>query len=318
MGSTTPSADTGPFTEFSRLRPPMEAVIRVSPEMVAAADPPQSLVDLVEARLWGGPQAYRMALLYDAVPAFQEAHGISFGRAVESVKIFRRKLCHRVFAAIIHDFPDAINPLGIALDPIEFDLDGYQVNIDFINEGLDFSSNKQAHFDIVEPLGSNLYGPNIGVAGGLPAFSDGYAYCRDHGLKITDVLDKIPGTRNISLVPEHYRPLIEDYSVAFDIDMVHDTPFTVLINRVEEAGLLHGATTVTAAEPLAVARRPIGHYAFDNVTDEAAAQWYAELGQPPTRSPGDTSASKPLIPARLGPIREPRVIRLVPAERGRA
>jgi hypothetical protein len=219
---------------------------------------------------------------------------------------------------VLRDFPDVVNPLDIALDPIEFDLDGYQVNIDFMNEGLDFSSNKQAHFDIVEPLGSNLYGPNIGVMGGLPTFSDGHAYCRDYGLKITEILDKIPGTRNITFAPEHYRPLIEDYSVAFEVDMVHDMPFTVLINRVEEAGLLHGATAVQAAEPLADARRPIGHYAFDNVTDEAAAQWYAELRQPPARSSGDTSATKPLIPAGLGPIREPRVIRIVPTGQGGA
>jgi hypothetical protein len=320
MGSTVPSVDvgTGTFTGFNRHRPPREAAIRVVPAMLERPGlrPHQSLVDLVADRLWGGPSAFRMALLYDVVPAFQAAGGFTFEAAVEHVRTFRRELCHRVFEIVLARHPEVVNPLGTALDPIEFDLDGYQVNIDFMNEGLDFSSNKQVHFDIVEPLGSNLYGPNVNIRGGLPIFSDGHSYCNDRGLRITEILDKISGTRNLTVAPEHYLPLIEDYTVSFDVDMVGDTPFTVFVNRVEEAGLLHGASPVRAVGAQANARRPIGHYAWDNVTADAADQWYEVLGQRPTRTAGDTSADKPLIPAGMRLTREPPVIRLVPARHG--
>ena len=307
------------FAGFGRYNRPERAAVRVVPAMLEHAGnrsgyrPGQNLVNLVSELLWGGPQALRVAILYDVVPAIQEKGGLSFSAAVECARIFRRELCGRVFGIILGRYPEVVNPLGIALEPIEFDLDGYQVNINFMNGGLDFSSNKQAHFDIVEPLGSNIYGPTVNVRGGFPVFSDGYSYCRDHDLNILDILAKIPGTRNLTVAPEHYLPLIEDYTVAFEVDMVTDTPFTVFINRVQEAGLLHGASAVEVVGPRQAARRPIGHYAWDNITADAADRWYEAVDQPPTRATGDTSAAKPLVPGWMNPTREPPVIRLVPA-----
>jgi hypothetical protein len=176
-----------------------------------------------------------------------------------------------------------------------------------MGDDIDFRSNKQLHFDIVEPLGSNMYGPNHGIEGGWPAFADGRAYCHANGLDIKNILDKIPGTRNLTISREHYRPLLEEYTVAYEVDMVDDMPFTVFVNRVEEAGLLHGATEVRSSGG-ARTRRPICHYAWDNVTAAAAERWYRALGQDGRRTPGDSADHKPLVPGWLHLDRRPPLI----------
>jgi hypothetical protein len=263
-----------------------EAHIRASDRLVAE----------VAARLWGSPESDRLVLLHGALGMLTADLDVERNTAERLVLDLRRDLCFRAFSHVRQRFPDVVNPRGLVLDPIEFWLDGYDVNENFMGGGLDFASNRQLHFDIVEPLGSNLYGPNLNMAGGLPVFADAAAYCRDSGVRIRDVLDTIPGTRNLTLAPQHYAPLVAGYAVAFDVDMTDDTPFTVFVNRVEEAGLVHGATDPHLVDPAAPRRRPICHYAFDNVTDDAAADWYAALGQTGRRSAGDTSRPKPVVP----------------------
>jgi hypothetical protein len=303
------SSDTGrpaiALSSFSRHNPPAGAVIRIRPEHLERTGgellpgPAESLVREVSARLWA-PGAPRFALLHNALPTFRSAvPGGSFQQALEWARVFRGALCTRVFARLCESFPEVLNPLGLELSPIEFDLDGYHVNRQFMGDDIDFRSNKQAHFDIVEPLGSNLYGPNVNIQGGFPAFADGRAYCQDHGIGITSILDKIPGSRNLTLKPLDYRILLTDYTVAYALDMVNDTPFTIFVNRVEEAGLLHGATAVRTQDPQHAAMRPISHFAWDNVTAEAADLWYRALGQSNQRVAGDPAGHKPLIPPSL-------------------
>lgn len=290
------SSTTEPDTGFSRLNPPVGVLFRIAPAMVTAPTgeptwhPPADLVQAVAERLNPATAAPGLALIHGAVPAFRAA-GLSWTTAVEWTRRLRRELCEQVFELLCEHHPGQLNPLKLDLSPIEFLLDGYGVNVNFMGYGLDFRANQQAHFDIVEPLGSNLYGPNVNVRGGWPVFCDGRAYCRDHGLDIRDILDKVPASRNLTFQLPHYRTLMEDYAVAYQLDMAEDTPFTVFVNRVEEVGLLHGATEVEPIDADADVERPIWHYAWDNVTSEAADGWYEALGQRNLRSPGSPTGS---------------------------
>jgi hypothetical protein len=302
---------------FSRELPPSGVLFRIGLEdlNIDARNGPRPAAAFsaaIAGRLCGDNGAPRFAIAYNAVPEFL-AMGKSFQESVEWVRILQRELCASVFSLLCLSAARTLNPLGIDLEPIEFDLDGYHVNKRFMGDDIDFRSNKQAHFDIVEPLGSNLYGPNVNIDGGLPVFCDARSYCQAHGISITGILDKIPGTRNLTLEPAHYRALLEDYTVAYNLDMTHDTPFTIFVNRVEEAGLMHGATTVAKHDPGRGAQRPIRHYAWDNTTAGAAGEWYGRLGQSNERTAGDSAGHKPLIPPSLQLERGPVVIQ-VPAD----
>lgn len=302
-----------PHGGFHRLRPPSGALIRITPSLLLAEageltwHPSAALVHAVTRCLALTGTSPRLALVHHAMPTFRAA-GLAESEAVEWTRRLRRELCDQAFERLCERYPDELNPSGLPLEPIEFDLDGYGINVNFMGDGIDFRANQQAHFDIVEPLGSNLYGPNVNIRGGWPVFCDGRAYCRDRGLDIREILDKVPASRNLTFRLPHYRALLEDYSVAYQVDMTDDTPFTVFVNRVEEAGLLHGATEVAKADPGTDAQRPIRHYAWDNVSPAAADRWYAELGQENRRTPGEPHRLKPLIPESVRTARTPLLI----------
>jgi hypothetical protein len=232
-----------PHGGFHRLRPPSGALIRITPSLLLAEageltwHPSAALVHAVTRCLALTGTSPRLALVHHAMPTFRAA-GLAESEAVEWTRRLRRELCDQAFERLCERYPDELNPSGLPLEPIEFDLDGYGINVNFMGDGIDFRANQQAHFDIVEPLGSNLYGPNVNIRGGWPVFCDGRAYCRDRGLDIREILDKVPASRNLTFRLPHYRALLEDYSVAYQVDMTDDTPFTVFVNRVEEAGLL--------------------------------------------------------------------------------
>ncbi|MBY3203470.1 hypothetical protein [Rhizobium laguerreae] len=297
---------------FSRAAPPSRAAISLDENSWSATEAPQwtspseALIADVVSLLWDSEDAPRFGILHNAVPTLMRAANMTFDEAAVATQAFRTSLCDKVYEVLVRRFPEIVNPEGFDLKPFDYLIDGFNVNV--MGNGAGFYSTKQLHFDIVEPIGSNLYGPNKNISGGLPAFADVREYCASNGLEITDILEKIVGERVLTLKPEHYLPVVEKFSIAFDVDMVGDTPFSIVLNRVVAAGVMHGATLCHKTVPDAEVMRPIRHYEYCDMSQEAADKWYATLGQSNDRAPGK-NADKPFIPATLTGQASPFVIK---------
>jgi hypothetical protein len=304
---------------FGRFNPPKNALFKLKPEdfqnngKQLTPHPTSKVIAEIANRLWGQDDSPRFALLYNAIPILLEA-GFTFENAVKHIRTYRNNLYNAVYDILNNLYSDVINPFRISYEPNEFEAEGYNINRNFLRgeegEAIDFYTTKQLHFDIVEPLSSNLYGPNENIKGGLPAFADGWAYCERYNVRVNDVLEKIPGSRILTFQREHYKTLLEEFTIVFDIDMTTDTPFSIFLNRVEEACLLHGATSASIIDPAKSAKRPLSHYALDNLTNEASEQWYRTLGKDPGRIEGNPSAPKPLIPHGIYLEEQPPVLQV--------
>lgn len=222
--------------------------------------------------------------------------GVSVEASKLFVNSFRKKVMDFVFQRLSREAPEIINPLNTKLEPFEFEVEGFKVNHNFQESGIDFYSTKQLHFDIVEPLSSNLYGLNHNIKGGFPVFANSKLYCIDNNLEITKIIKKIPGNRIVTIKSEHYINILKEYSCAYDVDMINDMPFSIYLNRVKEVGILHGATNPIPMNNNKDTKRPIIHYSYDNHDDKEAIAWYNMLDLSNEREIGDPSLPKPLIP----------------------
>jgi len=212
------------------------------------------------------------------------------------INSFRKNLVDNIFKIFYDKIPEIINPLNLELNPYEFFVEGFNINNNFQDSGIDFYSTKQLHFDIVEPLSSNLYGLNKNISGGLPVFADCKMYCKDKGLKIIDIVEKIPGNRIITLKKDHYLNVLEKYSFAYDLEMTNDLPFSIYLNGITEIGILHGATNPVPIDNTMPSERPIIHYSYDNHDAEATELWYKKINFSVERRAGNPSKPKPLLP----------------------
>lgn len=284
---------------FDRDHPPVNALIQIEAEHVEFQQdqvlPTDKLIQLVVDSLWFGATAQRFVVCYGAMPLIRWLAKAGVEAATLHVISLRKRLCYAVFSELVRREPLVFNPLGFDLRPIEYEIDGLNINPNFMGTGLDFFSTKRLHFDILEPLGSNLYLPTSNICGGWPVFADLRAYCWDHKLRPTDIIEKIPGTRNFTIGAPHYSVVLEQYTVAFDVDTTEDAPFTLMVNLIEQAAVMHGGTDVTIVNQAKPASRVLRHYAFDATTDEDLLLWYNSLGYAPTRAPGDPAAQKRLI-----------------------
>lgn len=222
--------------------------------------------------------------------------GHSKSKSKEMTNEFRKKLVDDLFTLLMNKIPKIINPFNIVLKPYEFEVEGYNINLNFQDSGIDFYSTKQLHFDIVEPISSNLYGINKNIEGGLPVFANCQLYCQDNKLDILTIIDKIPGNRIITVKKEHYLAVLEDYAFAYEVDMDNDMPFSVYLNRVREVGILHGATTPVPINIKEPSERPLIHYSYDNHEVETTKIWYKILNLSHERLEGNPSLPKPIKP----------------------
>jgi hypothetical protein len=295
------------------MAPPTDAVIRLDERSWATnahrdwSEPSESLIQQVVSLLWASDEPSRFALIYNGVPTLMAAANLQFKDAVLALRRFRGSLCDAVFEQLTFQFPNIVNPEYFQLKPIEAELDGWNINVN--NNAPGSYSTKQLHFDVIEPLGSNLYGPNYNLSGGFPVFADLRAYCAANDLDIRDVLQKIPGERVLTVGSDHYADVLDNFSVGFAVDMVNDTPISIVLNRVVEAGVMHGATLCTKIAPNANAIRPILHYEYCDLTKAAADAWYRALNQSNNPAPG-SKVDKPLIPTWLHSSDGPLVIDL--------
>lgn len=256
----------------------------------------ERLVADLAGLLWGDAESPRFAICHGLLPRVLGGGSVSLDRALERIVDYRRELCTRVFARLLREFGSEFGLDAADLVPLEYSIDGIHVNPGFYDTGLAFWATQRLHFDILEPFGSNLYLPRRFVSGGLPVFADAAGYCVENGYELRDLLVKIPGTRNLTLAPEHHVPLLADHAMAFDGPWDADAPFSLVNNLVLEAGLMHGATTPRALKGEA-SRRELVHFALDDPRAESIRRWYARFGLSADRAPGATDGRKPLLPA---------------------
>ncbi len=257
--------------------------------------PSDKLVGVVIDLLWENTKPCRFVLCYNLFIILEDVvSDLSIRR--ELVNQYRKKLCDAVFSYLNENYANIINPYNLKLIPLEFEIDGYNINKDFGGVGVDFYSTKQLHFDIVEPLSSNLYGLNKNIKNGFPIFADCKSYCVDKGIDVVTIIEKISGSRIITIKREHYINILKRYTVAVNVDMASDTPFSIYINRVKEAGIMHGATDPLPIVASMESSRPIIHYSFDCIDEELTDDWYSDLGLVNSMSKGSISKEKPLFP----------------------
>jgi hypothetical protein len=301
------------FSPFSRSCPPRDVFFNVTVDDVELGPvgwrivPRLGLVEQVAAKLWGDPRATRFAIVCGTIPSLL-AQGVARAQAVATVRAFQEEFCHAVFSLLIERYAAEINPFGLPLTACRFDMDGIYLNENFLGRGIVFHTTKQLHFDIVESLGSNLYGLNENISDGKPIYADALAFCLEHGLSIRDLLVKIPGSRIFSLHESVYGRVLSDYAVVIDVDLDDDMPMTMNVNLIDEAGLMHGAQSPAVVDGDRRAMRPIRHYAFDAEDQASLARWYAAFDHDPDKVAGDPGNPKHLLPPGLE-IRPPIRIR---------
>jgi hypothetical protein len=292
------------FSPFSRTNPPRGVFFNVTADYIEFGPagcrivPPPDLVDAVAAKLWGDPHSTRFAIVRGAIPCLLR-QDLSRAQAVRIMRVFQEEFCHAVFSLLLRRYPSELNPFDLPLAACSFDMDGIYLNENFLGRGIVFHSTKQLHFDIVEALGSNLYGLNENISEGEPIYADAMAFCLDHGLEIRDQLVKIPGSRIFSLRETVYGQVLSNYAVVIDVDLDDDMPMTMNVNLIDEAGLMHGALSPTLVHADRRGLRPIRHYAFDAEDQASVARWYAAFNYDPEKVAGDPANPKYLLPPGL-------------------
>ena len=229
----------------------------------------------------------RCVIVYNVIPSIITSLECTFAEALSHAAQLRRAVCLDVFRFALAMLESELNPHCFRLVPSEFEVEGYGVNKEFMGFPEDFYTTKRLHFDIVEPLSSNLYGPNFNISGGFPVFADVGRYCRESHIEPNSILEKIPGTRLLTISTSHYSRILRSYTTAYRLNMETDTPFTLYVNSIAYAGIMHGATDPTSIDSNLEARRPLSHLSLDSDSVEDAIQWYADLGQKPGRAEGD-------------------------------
>lgn len=290
------------FRTFTRSNPPRNVFYGLTVDDFAqdAAGwrpaPRPDLVEAVAARLWGDPTATRFAIVLGGIPCLT-SQGLSRSAATQVMRAFQQTFCDAVFSRLLQRYPAEINPFALPLTGCSFDMDGIYLNENFLGRGIVFHTTKQLHFDIVELLGSNLYGLNENIVEGKPIYADAMAFCLDHDVPIRSLLVKIPGSRIFTLHESAYGRVLTDYAVIIDVDTDDDMPMTMTVNLIDQAGLMHGAISPAIADHGRRGVRPIRHYAFDAEDDASIARWYAGFNHDTEKVAGDLGNPKPLLQA---------------------
>lgn len=245
--------------------------------------PSPAFADALAAQILGGERSPRFALLYGLLPLLRERSRLDTDEAVLAGRRFFRAAVDGLSARILADagLSSLVNPLGVSFQTIEYGFDGFNANQGYqpyaemqVRDG--FVSTKCIHFDAAEPIATNIYGPCVNIAGGFPVIADAMMYCRDEGLRIGDIVERLEGYP-VSFRAPHYRRLVEDYSIAFDVEMKSDTPCLITLNDILAGGIAHGATVARPRNSTDASKRPLWHIAFDYERLADIDRWYAAL-----------------------------------------
>jgi hypothetical protein len=234
-----------------------------------------------------GSLAARIAKLVTGRHGFAVCHGVSKVLASNGLDVAAaggataaRDYLEDVFrsAAGLIDVAK-FSPVDRPYDHIaKMDVDGYNKNTSFTpnsdhTASREFVTTKCVHFDAATPFIANIYGPTENIAGGLPMICDTRRFCADHGVDPRGLVENIPNNYNVAVKSEYTQAILEDYSVALELDLQHDLVMIVLFNEVV-GGVAHASTQPVASDPAKPSRRPIRHieYQFGSADDLGA--WY--------------------------------------------
>jgi len=236
----------------------------------AAAAQPETLTRRIAQLLTEGPG---FAIAYNSRGALQR-NGLAIREHRETAlglleSVFRGAMSHIDLAR----YAVVPGPMELA----HMDVDGYNLNGDFSHDGKiesrAFMTSKCLHFDAATPFVANTYGLNENIGGGHPLICDVKGYCRDHGINPAEVVEAIPNNYNVAIREAHYDALLEDYSVALDVDIDNDMIMIMLLNEVD-FGVAHGATTPYKRDPQQPARRPLRHFEYQFGDENHYVDWY--------------------------------------------
>lgn len=173
----------------------------------------------------------------------------------------------------------SVTPRPMTLN--RMDVCGFNLNRNFSHDGVvqsrAFMTSKCLHFDAATPFVANLYGPNENIAGGKPVICDVRKYCADHGIRARDIVENIPNNYNIAIKASAYDVLMDEYSVALDIDVDNDIIGIMQLNEIE-GGVAHAATDPRKIDESAPARRPIRHIEYQYTEEDHYTEWYRHYG----------------------------------------
>jgi hypothetical protein len=231
------------------------------------------------AELVSGPNGF--AVCYGVNKALASC-GLDVSRA-EDAAIGREYLEQVYRSAAERIDPTKYSPVDRPYSHIaKMDVDGYNKNTSFTpnsdhTASREFVTTKCVHFDAATPFIANIYGPTENISGGLPMICDTRRFCEDHGVDPRGLVENIPNNYNVAVKSEYAQTILDDYSIALDLDLSGDLAMIVLFNEVV-GGVAHAATQPTLADPSKPARRPIRHieYQFANADDLGA--WYDYYG----------------------------------------
>ncbi|WP_404368860.1 hypothetical protein AB5I39_15590 [Sphingomonas sp. MMS24-J45] len=242
----------------------------------ADAPQPDVLTERIAAHLTGTPG---FAILY-ATRQVLAAHGLDIAEHRDAAYALLESVFRGAMARIeFRRFTVVDRPMALA----SMDVDGFNLNGGFSHdnkiESRAFMTSKCLHFDAATPFVANIYGLNENIGGGHPLLSDVRAYCRDHGVKPSEVVDAIPNNYNVVIAPAHYAAIRDQYTVGLDIDIDTDMIAILLLNEVA-FGVAHGATAPYRIDESRPARRPLRHFEYQFEAEDDYVTWYGHYDVP--------------------------------------
>jgi putative PIG3 family NAD(P)H quinone oxidoreductase len=163
----------------------------------------------------------------------------------------------------------------------KMDVDGYNLNESFSHDGniasRAFMTSKCLHFDAATPFIGNIYGPNENIGGGHPVICDVKSFCRDRGLRASQLVENIPNNYNIAIKEEFYEDLKDNYSFGLQLNLDTDIIIVILLNEID-FGVAHGATNPYKHFADKPAKRPIRHFEYLYAEENHYDEWYGYYG----------------------------------------
>ena len=163
----------------------------------------------------------------------------------------------------------------------KMDVDGYNLNESFSHDGniasRAFMTSKCIHFDAATPFIGNIYGPNENIVGGHPVICDVKRFCRDRGLRASQLVENIPNNYNIAVKREFYEDLKDNYSFGLQLNLDTDIIIVILLNEID-FGVAHAATNPYKHDADKPAKRPIRHFEYLYGEEDHYNEWYGYYG----------------------------------------
>jgi hypothetical protein len=240
------------------------------------AEQPAVLIETVAKLLSAGP-GFCVAYGTAAVLA---RHGISIRQSQDVAHDLLESVFRGAMKLIaFEEFTVTPRPMTLA----HMDVDGFNLNGDFSHDGSvqsrAFMTSKCIHFDAATPFIANTYGLNENIGGGHPLICDVRQYCLDKGVDAADLVEAIPNNYNVAIREAPYQELLDEYSVALDVDIDNDIVMIMLLNEIAY-GVAHGATPPFKIDPAAECRRPIRHFEYQFGEEAHYVEWYGRYKVP--------------------------------------